>query len=495
MSDVTVSANIDTFLRAGTFAAARALLGASGYTSVTHPALLDAISASTLTAGTWYLIADYATQYIRPAYIGGVWTTEPAASASEPLLVMATSANTLSPIAFSAAYPQDVIEYDVHAVSEGVITGRTGYILRRTDTKASVSLPYDYRTMKWNRYQSADSSGLYTAGHEGGPTPNSSAALFFTFTTTLGADCADNTAAVVRFEQASNPAPSNNVIAGNVSDVDVGTGFYGNTIGDSFSFNTIGANFSSNTIGANFSSNTIGASFSGNTIGSDFSNNAIGDSFSFNTIGDSLYLNTIGDSFSFNTIGDSFSFNTIGDSFSSNTIGDGFSNNNIGYGFSSNTIGDGLYSNTIGYGFSSNTIGYGFSSNTIGYGFSSNTIGYGFSSNTIGDGFIGNTIGDGFIGNTIGDNFFTNTIGTGFTNNSVGAKFGWLVQGGENAGDVRNDYPGYELLGYPPGVNFIGAGATLIYNTYPKTILADSTGLFHLFYLDGTTVAYASPVA
>jgi hypothetical protein len=167
----------------------------------------------------------------------------------------------------------------------------------------------------------------------------------------------------------------------------------------------------------------IGNYFQNNTISGNFYYNTIETQFQGNTIFGNFGYNTIGDAFIFNTIGDKFDNNTIGDSFQSNTIGDNFGGNTIGLNFASNTIGINFYQNNIGNGFASNTIGLNFAYNTIGGSFQSNTIGDGFNQNIIGDTFNSNTIVNDFQSNTIGNEFNNNTIGNNSINNTIGDSF------------------------------------------------------------------------
>jgi hypothetical protein len=201
-------------------------------------------------------------------------------------------------------------------------------------------------------------------------------------------------------------------------------------------------------------------------IGNYFQSNTIGDSFYQNIIGDSFESNTIGNGFYQNTIGDSFYQNTIGDSFINNTIGNGFDTNNIGNNFYQNTIGDNFESNTIGDSFYLNTIGDSFYQNTIGDSFYLNTIGISFYQNTIGDGFDTNNIGNNFNTNTIGNNFNTNTIGNSFDTNNIGNNF--------NTNTIGNSFKS-NTIGDNFNVNTIGIG--FINNTIGDSFINNTIGI------------------
>ena len=107
----------------------------------------------------------------------------------------------------------------------------------------------------------------------------------------------------------------------------------------------------------------------------------------------------------------------------SNTVifGGGFFSNSIGAGFNYNSIGTNFYGNSIGADFNYNSIGADFNYNSIGAGFYSNSIGTNFYGNSIGADFNYNCVEAGFYGNSIGANFRGNSIGAGFNSNSTSA--------------------------------------------------------------------------
>jgi len=169
--------------------------------------------------------------------------------------------------------------------------------------------------------------------------------------------------------------------------------------------------------------NTCAENFNSNTIGYDFIYNTIGDDFNNNTVGKTFDSNIIGNGFNNNIIGNDFNNNTIGDDFNNNTVGNTFDGNTIGYDFNNNTIGNGFIYNTIGNTFNNNIIGNDFDNNTIGNTFNNNIIGNDFYNNNITNSFQSNTIGISFQSNTIGNDFEINTIGNTFNNNIIGNDF------------------------------------------------------------------------
>jgi hypothetical protein len=237
-----------------------------------------------------------------------------------------------------------------------------GWITKRNDTERNISVPFDFRSRIYRRYEvdltpvnASLGIGYYSIGDD---------SYFY---------------------------PYGNILT---------TGLYkdylsfGNDGQDTYNieWNDMGgadrnwyAGFNDNVVCLGvFSNNTIGSFFSGNTIENGFSNNTIGNSFSINIIKDGFSNNTIGNSFSINIIGDSFAFNTIENSF---------------------------YYNTIGYGFQYNIIN-GMVSNSIGNYFQRNKIMDGFAYCTIQDFFSGNVITQLFTSNTIVNNFQQNIIET-----------------------------------------------------------------------------------
>ena len=163
---------------------------------------------------------------------------------------------------------------------------------------------------------------------------------------------------------------------------------------------------------------TIGVGCSNNTIGA-CDNITIGEDFSFNTIGNSFSNNTIGNYFNGNIVGNNFGNNTVSNNFQSNTLGNGFYGNTVGNSFNSNTVGDSFYDNTVGNNFNSNTVDNNFENNTVGNNFQSNTVDNNFENNTVGNNFQSNTLGNLFNNNTIGNRFNENTIGNTFNNNQI----------------------------------------------------------------------------
>lgn len=143
----------------------------SGATSITYSDFVTEIQSNRLVTGSYYLINDYtAVVYMPYTDIVGdgsggsesVWNNP----TIEPLLVLATSKSTLSPTAWSNLYPQDIIIYDwgygttyPDRERDTVLGQSKGAILYREDTYLDVSFDYDWRGIKFPRWNNG--SGVY----------------------------------------------------------------------------------------------------------------------------------------------------------------------------------------------------------------------------------------------------------------------------------------------------------------------------------------------
>lgn len=116
---------------------------------VTYAELVDKIASSQLIPGQKYRITDYRTAYNMP----NVTPTEKIVCTVEPLLVTANSVNTLSMYAYSEAFPQDEIYYDI-ANNQTMVPGcDMGYIYRRVDKLKNIDIGFDWRYVKFRRWR------------------------------------------------------------------------------------------------------------------------------------------------------------------------------------------------------------------------------------------------------------------------------------------------------------------------------------------------------
>ena len=317
-------------------------------TEVTYEQLVAAITGSTLTPGAKYLITDYQTVHTIPN------TTDTNTGEVEPLLVTAISANELAPEAYSALFPDDVIYYSP-TNDQAMVPGCTkGYIYRRVDTKQNNDIPFDFRQVKFRRWQISqptwDAATTYSKGSVVKSTSDD------TLWVSLRGDNLNKATSDISYWRQFEWSNLSYVSPGSSSWNDNGSGL-------SLAL-TITALYQDYKMWANASQ-----------YDSAYSNKLEG------KLTDLLAnSNTV-------IFGSDFSYNTIGAGFSTNSIGSSFSSNSVGAGFSTNSIGSGFYNNTIGSGFNSNNIMSGFYSNSIGAGFTNNSIGSDFHNNSVFPGF------------------------------------------------------------------------------------------------------------
>lgn len=128
------------------------------YRELTYSELVAAIADNSLSPGESIEITDYKTTYIQPI------SNEAMEGTVEPLFVRAISNNELSPIAYSALFPQDIIYYNVDnaaafppigtSPAQTIAPGATkGFIYRRIDTYHNNDFPLDFRQVKFRRYK------------------------------------------------------------------------------------------------------------------------------------------------------------------------------------------------------------------------------------------------------------------------------------------------------------------------------------------------------
>ena len=341
-------------------------------TNITYAQLAAAISGSTLVPGAKYLITDYQTVHTIPN------TEDTNTGTVEPLMVTAISVNELAPEAYSALFPDDIIYYSP-TNDQVVVPGCTkGYIYRRVDTKQNNDIPFDFRQVKFRRWQISqptwDEATTYTKGKVVKST--SDATLWVSLVGENLNNEISNTACWRRFEwdNLSYVSPFENEWAITNGAVTITLSCTNNfndykMWSDDVFYDTAYLNKlrrPSEALIESTNSVIYGIEFLCNNIGEDFTNNSIGAS---------VYYNNIGVGFNGNSISDNFNNNSIRDGFSNNSIGAFFINNNIGITFSNNSIGNGFGDNSIDGLFVGNSINTGFAYNNICTQFSGNAIG------------------------------------------------------------------------------------------------------------------------
>lgn len=466
------------------------IVAGAGVIPATYDELVDNITGQTLTPGAHYIITDFRTCYDQPDYdynknpiTTGIYRDD---TDVQPIVVFATSANTIATTAYQPAYPNDSIQYDwtfsaterTQGVAYGRISERIDEFNNRTD--------YDHRQIKFKRYRyyeyQLDSpfDGTVQVSFVSGSTMSVSG----TGTNFLGAVVVGNrvgfddsdykvfeiTDIVSDTEMTVTGLTNTNIGSGSKmypTDWDEYSSYYQNNVQGSSQFeeyytfdgsdnfnNYIGnhanlydweennfllANnvfhdrFTGNKFGDSCYNNTFFDDCENNNIGNFFYNNITDDDFDGNVIGNWFYNNRITANFQYNRIGENFYNNyLVQNSFYRNNVMNDFRDNEISGGdFQNNEIGSQFNNNVIRYGqFYKNDIGNGFNQNNVNSYFYGNLIGNGFNQNDIYCGFHDNTIGEYYEYNTIGDInnlnyavFRENKIGTNFESNTITQDF------------------------------------------------------------------------
>lgn len=494
-------------------------------TLVTYSEFRNLIIGSSLSTGSYYLITDFKTCYDVPEYIvngnpKGSPFIDYMQSSVEPIIVHATSSNTISSVAYQPAYPNDKIQYDwTWNVTE--ITGGDAYgrITERID-EYNNRTDYDHRTILFNRFQSYDKNTKLTGA-------------IYALETFPGDSLMGNGTS---FTKEVSPGDvlliqGNSEFGVKVSEVlsdtqltiivDLATDI--SFCGNSYSFySAVGSgNYDECKevyIGQKNQEDwnrqltfKLDGSALHNYIG-DYSNFYLEDNVSnsgfllannvFYSDNSGIYSNIIGDR-SYNNTGKYwFVRNTIAGRFYNNSIHEnGFYSNNIEEYFNGNVIQSSVWGNTIKEGFSENYIYNNFYDNQIGNNFNSNQIYFNFYENSIGVSFEINTIGnysdinssvdnnDGqlrFWRNSIGNNFISNFIGRDFQNNQIGNQFqSNVVNGDFYTNVIGSDFNSNQNIGY----NFYGNHIGNSFNN--NELIGDNFRLNQIGeYFNGNSVSY-----
>lgn len=394
------------------------VLAAAIYEEVTSSELGDLISAQGLTVGKKYLITDYKTRFLLNI------SSLPYEDANvEPLLVTALENDQLEPIAFSPAYPKDIIYYAAQGTSSYMPGSATGCIYRRIDTEKNISVPFDFREFKvevaafdltafssgtYAKGQVFDSEGtVYISRRDANTEDVSNAAWWLNLGSTsnfrapkpidfyFGGTLALNTHSIAFTERCFNIENSYNfVITGQPTTISeclfMTFGYiqdceferldncYFNTedelrnnkCGIVKDFVCVGAYFRDNNIG-DMRGLLLGKNFQNNTVANGFEENAIF-SADGNTFGKDAKYNILGMNFNNNTTEKDFKYNSIGES-CGNDDGDN-KGNYFGARTENNVIGDNCWSNRTGE-FRNNDVGNNCKYNNLPFKFTGNTTG------------------------------------------------------------------------------------------------------------------------
>ena len=339
-------------------------------TDVTYDELVALIAAEGLEVGCYYRITDYQTKHYMLDGVLDPIEEDINTGDVEPLMVLATSSNTLDKQARSEQYPQDIIYYDWNpenwkydvgfaAYNEEVLPDWKGCIYFRHDTRNDNYVGYDFRKVKFRRWALAEAPDGFNTVYAGLTSADGIDAgdyedfLTFHFTEEVyNRHVLANHIEPMRWssQEWMHGILSNVVFMPEAYDDpdnfgwyqvylnEFGSGMYDCTFGGYCESNTVGGYFYNNTVGADFFNNIVGVNFRDNTVGVGFFNNTVGVGFGYNTVGVNFVHNIVGVGFRHNTVGVDFGYNTVGVSFGHNTVGVGFMHNTVGAYFRYNTV-------------------------------------------------------------------------------------------------------------------------------------------------------------
>lgn len=505
-------------------------------TLVTYNELVTLINSSSLNPGLQYKITDFRTRHYivdsdnnRYSGVGNEIT-----GVLEPLLVTATSSNTIDKEAKSELYPMDIIYYDwnpsnwltdlsfadADVSSSVIISGFTGVIIYRNDTLLDNIVGYDFRNVKFRRWKTQTNNWNSGVTYSKNDIVNFNGIIYqsISLATNINVQPDSNTNIWVGLLSIDvneywnvSPIKSNDIPSGTVyGDFYTFSEISGNTYESSCKSNHIGyfkddylVRDSSSSLLMNnvfFLHDNGSLSVYSNNIGSEFCYNTIIGYFFYNTIGLVFYYNMIdtrfisnitGNLVTNNIFGAGFIFNRLGNNVATNKFGANCSSNDFSNRISFNIIGTGMLHNNIGSHFSYNTIANGFSHNTTGAEFSGNTIGNVFLMNHIGNKFVDNSIGNNCEYNSISNDFNMNAIGDNFNYNSIASRFyGNIIATNFNYNNIDNGF--VNNSGIQSGfTNNTGActntdftNATHVYGIYSCTFFKNQVGIEKLQFID-----------
>ena len=138
--------------------------------NITYAELAAAIDDAALEPGHYYLLTDFATshyiQYTDSSHDGTGGDEVVNTAPVEPLLLLATDSHTLDLEARSVNFPQDIIHYQVAVADrnyEYAASVGKGCIIKRIDTLTGNSRDYDFRAVKFRRWETAPENEIFTS--------------------------------------------------------------------------------------------------------------------------------------------------------------------------------------------------------------------------------------------------------------------------------------------------------------------------------------------
>lgn len=127
--------------------------------NITYATLVIAISKSALVPFARYRLVDFQTVNDMDGK-GALNKAKP-----EVLVLTAVTVNALSSVALSEAYPQDTIHYTVSNFYDSGREGESlkGKITYREDNTSNISAYFDWRGVKWRRWETLKGNGDFTS--------------------------------------------------------------------------------------------------------------------------------------------------------------------------------------------------------------------------------------------------------------------------------------------------------------------------------------------
>ena len=442
------------------------------YTEDTYSGLTIASSTSNLVVGQYYLMTDYQTCYDQPNYTNegvAITTGNYKTGTTEPILLLAISANEFSPTVYSTLYPKDKISYDfTWSTTEVTGSPAKGRITERID-QYNNRADYDFRAVQFIRYQAFLSEDYYTGtvsidGSGNVVGDGTDFVTSFSVGQILGIhspNYANLIGGFAYYEILTIPSVSGMTVTGTTfypqSNVFYSRGIGGgirspfqcNVQTESYTgsseYYTFNANQNFNTylgdnqnysnfilsnnvfLNGNYEDMTFGGNVVGNTFDNFMTSTTCAPFFQYNIITNNFDRSTIGPDFTFNFIECDFQGNTVVGNFDYNMLGDNdgqdFDFNQVGWGFRNNflTFSDSDFiDNVIGNNFYQNLIHLGFARNVTGDNFYNNTITGTFSDNQISNGFYNNVITQNFRDNVLVTDVYLNNFYGNFEKNTGG---------------------------------------------------------------------------
>jgi hypothetical protein len=311
---------------------------------ITYTDLLDALTnpspAMPLQPTKLYAITDYRTYFWLPNALGTLelWGTLPAPP-TETLIVLATAVDKIDNQVYSAEHPDDTILFDP-LYNVGGATGRIYY--RKNNTK-NVATPYDFRQVKFRRWQQgSEVSGRYSLprynnnlfGHSATPITATAPSNFQDYFTFGGLTLNLTPFSNIEIEKLTeefmtlnsiDPLELNNIVFVNpgtrFEQIQIGANNFRNTFTSAGAYDVqIKHSCVNNRFFATINRLNLGTNFQRNdVVGTAFTQNTIADRCQFNTwSGAQINQNKIEDDFNNNQILANFQRNVIARNFNLN---------------------------------------------------------------------------------------------------------------------------------------------------------------------------------